>query len=129
MFQVHPITIDDDEDDEKVPEDLIVEFKSEYCLGGCCRGVIVKPFGLNTTRWKTISGILDTEQKAVDTAKSLMNEWNIPINEDTLLEVSTKIKAGETVLNNSEPPEVCQNCGVSLQLYRGNCAKCGKYLY
>ena len=109
--------------------DVIVEFKSEYCLGGCCRGVIVKPFGTNTRR-QTIPGIINSEEIAIDTAKSLLGEWDIPYDENVVKELSTKAASGEKVLCNSEPPEVCQNCGVApLQLYRGNCAKCGRYPY
>ena len=116
-------------EESETDNNAIVEFKSEYCLGGCCRGVIVKPFGTNTRR-QTIPGIIDSEEIAIDTAKSLLVEWDIPYDENVIKELSTKIASGEKVLCNSEPPEVCRNCGVApLQLYRGNCAKCGKYPY
>ena len=108
------------------------QFKSDYCLGGCCQGVVVKPFGVSkasSLRRKIIKGTLTDERAAIEAAQALLSEWNIPMNEAIINEVTNKIDSGEKVLQNSEAPEVCQNCGVALQLYRGNCAKCGKYPY
>ena len=130
----------------KNDDSVKIEFnKADYCLGGCCKGVIIKPYGTNTRR-KTISGIIQTEQIAIDKAKTLLideilldvdnddneddvNTMSKTIDETVVSELLKKIESGETILKNSEPPEVCLNCGVSLQLYRGNCAKCGKYPY
>jgi hypothetical protein len=103
-----------------------IEIKQDYCLGGCCQGVIVKPFG--SPQRQTIKGTLVNEFDAVAAAETLLRELD-GLNLDALEKLMAKIKAGERALHDSEPPEVCQNCGVALQLYRRNCAKCGKYPY
>lgn len=82
---------------------------------------------LNARR-KILKGILENEEAAVDLAQDLLTELG-GLDEAALESIKTRLDNGERVLCNSEPPEVCQNCGVSLQLYRGNCAKCGKYPY
>lgn len=100
--------------------------KEVVCLGGCCSGTVIRSFGLNARR-RTLP-IISDEKIALDTAKSLLQDINgLDNNQWNLLE--TKMAAGERALENIQDPEICQNCGVGLQLYRGNCAKCGKYPY
>ena len=101
-----------------------LEIKGEYCLGGCCQGIVVK----GTGRRHTLMGVLVDEAAAVAAAETLLSDMN-GLDEASLSNLNSKLAAGERVLYNSEPPEVCQNCKVSLQLYRNKCAKCGKYPY
>mmetsp|Transcript_14222 Transcript_14222/g.21018 ORF Transcript_14222/g.21018 Transcript_14222/m.21018 type:complete len:167 (+) Transcript_14222:122-622(+) len=101
--------------------------KEEYCLGGCCSGCVIKPIS-GSSRKQTMSTISD-ESTALQTAQSLLEDVVDGLNQDKWKELSSKIAAGERALEKSNDPEICQNCGVGLQLYRGNCAKCGKYPY
>jgi len=106
-----------------------VAIEEDYCLGGCCQGVVVKPTGITQKpRRKVIKGLLVVEAAAIELAQDLLTDLD-GIDEESLRSLKAKLSDGERVLRNSEPPDVCQSCGVSLQLYRGNCAKCGKYPY
>ena len=100
--------------------------KEDSCLGGCCSGTVIKPIALNARRLTL--PVIEDEQMALETAQSLLqevdgfdkNKWDV---------LMAKIEAGDRALENTQDPDICQNCGVGLQLYRGNCAKCGKYPY
>ncbi|CAB9526486.1 expressed unknown protein [Seminavis robusta] len=101
--------------------------KGDYCLGGCCSGTVVKPIGKTNSHRKMLPVIADQET-AMETAETLLLELDA-LDESKLQTLRDKMAAGDRVLENSNEPDICQNCGVGLQLYRGNCAKCGKYPY
>lgn len=101
--------------------------KEDYCLGGCCSGTVVKPYGIMNARRRTLP-IIGDEQKALETAEELLREVD-GLDKSKWDEILAKIEAGERAFKNSNEPDICCNCGVGLQLYRGNCAKCGKYPY
>ena len=103
------------------------------CLGGCGQGVVVKPIDPSIPAASKVlrRRVLDTirdEAMAVAAAADLLTSINA-LDETAFLALSAKIAAGERALNNSVPPEVCLACGKALQLYRGNCAICGKNPY
>jgi hypothetical protein len=100
-----------------------VDVKRENCLGGCGGGVIVK----NGGRRKALKPLKD-EAMAISVAAELLRELN-GLDEAALETIQAKLAAGERVLSNCEAPEICSQCGIGLQLYRGKCAKCGKYPY
>mmetsp|Transcript_27252 Transcript_27252/g.45429 ORF Transcript_27252/g.45429 Transcript_27252/m.45429 type:complete len:165 (+) Transcript_27252:2-496(+) len=106
-----------------------VDILETPCLGGCGSGVQVKPFDKTTAtnnRRVTLSAV-PSEEVAVSAAAEVL-EGIGGLNIDSLNDLQTKLQAGERILN-CEPPEMCLNCNSALQLYRGNCAKCGKYPY
>ena len=100
--------------------------KEDICLGGCCTGTVVKPIALNARR--KILSVMADEQTALTQAEELLRDVD-GLDEEKWDVIMAKIQAGEKALENSREPEICQNCGVGLQLYRGNCAKCGKNPY
>mgnify|MGYP007080206478 CR=1 FL=1 len=100
--------------------------KEDYCLGGCCSGTVMKPLGTNSRR--QILPLQANEAGALETASKLLQDVE-GLDPEKFGALTVKLASGERVLSNSQDPDVCQNCGVGLQLYRGNCAKCGKYPY
>lgn len=111
-----------------------VAIKEDYCLAGCCSGVVVKPLG--TSGRRVACKVIADEKTALQVAEELLLQINGDgsadesfVDEDKLSRLKDKITAGERALEKSDVPEICHNCGVGLQLYRGNCAKCGKYPY
>lgn len=100
--------------------------REDICLGGCCTGTVVKPIALNARR--QILSVMADEQTALNKAEELLREVD-GLDEEKWDSLMAKIEAGERALENSLDPDICQNCGVGLQLYRGNCAKCGKNPY
>lgn len=98
--------------------------KEDYCLGGCCSGTVVKPLGQPNAR-RIVLPVMADQITAVDAAERLLLDMQA-LDKDRLQTLREKIKAGARVLENSQEPDICRNCGVGLQLYRGNCAKCGK---
>ena len=103
-----------------------MRIKGNSCLGGCCSGVIVKATGITNVRRKTLDVVSD-EATALEMAKDLLGEESF--DEEAFQTLQATIESGERAFVNSEPPEICAQCGSSLQLYRGNCAKCGKNPY
>ena len=103
-----------------------ITIKEDYCLGGCCSGTVVKPYGTNARR--RILPITGDEQTALDTAEALLQEVD-GLDQKKWRQLLAKVEAGERAFENSNEPDICGNCGVGLQLYRGNCAKCGKNPY
>ena len=101
--------------------------KKDYCLGGCCSGTVIKPYGITNARRRTLP-IIGDEQKALETAGELLREVG-GLDQLKWDEILAKVETGERAFENSNEPDICSNCGVGLQLYRGNCAKCGKYPY
>lgn len=101
--------------------------KEDYCLGGCCTGTVVKPVGQTNAR-RIILPVMTDQATAVKAAETLLQDIN-SLDNDKRKSIQEKLAAGDRVLENSNEPDICQNCGVGLQLYRGNCAKCGKYPY
>jgi hypothetical protein len=101
-----------------------ITVKEDYCLGGCCSGTVVKPTGQPNAR-RIVLPVMADQITAVDAAESLLLDIEA-LDEDKLQALREKLKAGGLVLENSQEPDICRNCGVGLQLYRGNCAKCGK---
>ena len=107
-------------------ETTIIE---DYCLGGCCSGTVVKPYGIMNARRRTLP-IIGNEQIALETAEMLLREVDGGLDQLKWNDIREKIEAGGgRVFENSNEPEICISCGVGLQLYRGNCAKCGKRPY
>ena len=105
-------------------EDMTI--KEDYCLGGCCAGIVVKPIALNARR-RTMPVIAD-EELALEKAQALLLEVE-GLDESKWDNLMAKREAGQRALENTQDPDICKNCGVGLQLYRGNCAKCGKSPY
>lgn len=107
-----------------------VDILKTPCLGGCGSGVQVKKFdktvATNSPRM-TLSAAA-TEEVAINSAAELLEGIKGGLNDEALKEMRAKLEAGERIFE-IEPPEMCMNCNVALQLYRGNCAKCGKYPY
>jgi hypothetical protein len=101
--------------------------KEDYCLGGCCSGTVVKPMGQTNAR-RVMLPIMADQITALNAAERLLLDIKA-LDKDKLQTLRDQLKAGDRVLKNSQEPDICRNCGVGLQLYRGNCAKCGKYPY
>lgn len=113
-----------DDDDDSVD---IIEYN---CLGGCGPGVVVKAFdrtSSSTNQRRRMLPAMTDETKTVQAAVQLLEEID-GLDTTALQELELKLEAGEHALN-IDAPEVCARCGTVLQLYRGNCAKCGKYPY
>ena len=110
-----------------------LDIKGDSCLGGCGGGVIVKTVHpgatppLRKNRSRALDPLTD-EAMAIHAAADLLRELD-GLDESVLASLETKLASGDRVLNHSEPPEICAQCAVALQLYRGKCAKCGKYPY
>jgi hypothetical protein len=108
-----------------------LDIKGDSCLGGCGGGVIVKtvhpgaPFSKNRSR--ALDPLID-EAMAIRAAADLLRELD-GLDETILASLEAKLASSDRALSHSEPPEMCAQCGVAMQLYRGNCAKCGKYPY
>lgn len=97
----------------------------ENCLGGCGKGIVLKVGTTATTRRAVQS--ISSEGEALQTASELLRDIGA-LDGDQLVRLKGKLEAGERIFE-AEAPELCVRCGVGLQLYRGNCAKCGKYPY
>jgi hypothetical protein len=110
-----------------------LDIKGESCLGGCGGGVIVKIVHpgaappLSKNRSRALDPLTD-EAMAIRAAADLLRELG-GLDETMLDSLEAKLASGDQALRHSEPPDMCAQCGVALQLYRGNCAKCGKYPY
>lgn len=71
-----------------------VEIQSDYCLGGCCKGVVVE----NSTGRKAIPGIITEEAVAIDVARQLLNEIQ-GLDREALAEANIRLKQGKQALD------------------------------
>ena len=71
-----------------------VDIQGDYCLGGCCKGVVVK-----TTRKQAIPGVMTEEAVAIDVARQLLNEIQ-GLDREALAQVNIRLAQGKEALLN-----------------------------